>query len=222
MQGAGIGAGLITTKYSRSAELEADKYGIKYMQKAGYDPHAAVTLQQMFMKLEQEHNRSWLDGLFATHPPSEERVIANEATAEQYSSSGFVGEKEYQKVMARLKKVWPAYEAEERGYKLLYRQDAEAALSQAEKAIEIEPREGHFYNLQGKALIALGRYEQALRSFTTAIDRNPNYFDYYLQRGLLKKRMGQNGKMDLQRSFELLPTQQAYDALGGQVLLKRR
>jgi tetratricopeptide (TPR) repeat protein len=124
--------------------------------------------------------------------------------------------------MARLKKVWPAYEAEERGYKLLYRQEAEAALSQAEKAIEIEPREGHFYNLQGKALIALGRYEQALRSFTTAIDRNPNYFDYYLQRGLLKKRMGQNGKMDLQRSFELLPTQQAYDALGGQVFLKRR
>lgn len=220
MQGASIGAGLITTRYSRSAELEADKYGMKYMQKAGYDPEAAVSLQEMFVKLDEERNKSWLDGLFATHPPSEERVIANQNTLQQYGSSGYEGEREYYNVMSRLKKVWPAYEAEERGYKLLYRRDPQAALLQAEKAIEMEPREGHFYNLQGKALAALGRYTEALRSFDTAIDRNPNYFDYYLQRGLLKKRMGKNGKADLQRSFDLLPTQQAHDALGGSVYLR--
>jgi predicted Zn-dependent protease len=222
MQGASIGAGLITTKYSRSAELEADKYGIKYMEKAGYDPSAAITLQEMFVKLDEERNTSWLDGLFATHPPSEERVVANRATANSYPQGGFLGEKEYKKVMSRLIKVWPAYEAHDRGYKLLARQDPSAALSQAEKAIEIEPREGHFYNLQGKALVVLGRYQEALRSFNTAIDRNDNYFDYYLQRGLLKKRLGKDGRTDLQKSFNLLPTQQAYDALGGQVYLRAR
>ena len=77
MQGANIGLGLITTKYSRSAELEADKYGIKYMQKAGYDPQASVTLQEMFVRLDEQRDIDWMEGLFATHPPSEERVVAN-------------------------------------------------------------------------------------------------------------------------------------------------
>lgn len=221
MQGAGLGVGLITTKYSRSAELEADKYGIKYMEKAGYDPEAAVTLQEMFVKLEEERNATWMDGLFATHPPSEERVKANEATAAQYPKGGYIGEKEYQRAIARLTKTKPAYDLMDRGYKLLFRGDPTAALSQAEKAIDIEPREGHFYNLQGKALVELRRYNDAMKAFDIAIDRNSNYFDYYLQRGLLKKRLGLNARPDLQKSFDLLPTQEAYDAMGGAYMQRR-
>jgi len=218
MQGADLGLGLITTKYSRSAELEADKYGIKYMEKAGYDPQAAVTLQEMFVKLEAERNSSWMDGLFATHPPSEERVMANEATAEGYPKGGYIGEKEYQRMISRLTKTKPAYDAMDRGYKLLFRGDPSAALTQANKAIDIESREGHFYNLRGKALVALYRYNEALKAFDTAIERNNNYFEYYLERGLLKKRLGLNARPDLQRSFDLLPTQEAYDAMGGAMM----
>ncbi|MBM3207670.1 MAG: peptidase M48 [Chlamydiae bacterium] len=214
MQGANIGVGLITSKYSRSAELEADKYGIKYMEKAGYNPEAAVTLQEMFVKLEKERNTSWMEGLFATHPPSEERVKANEISTKEYPEGGYLGENEYKEAIAQLIKNKPAYEAMEKGYRLLYIGGYAGALEQAQIAIKIEPREGHFYNLQGKAQIALGRYRQALSSFDTAINRNPNYFEYYLQRGLLKKKLNMNGKPDLQKSFELLPTQEAYDALG--------
>ena len=218
MQGANIGIGLITTKYSRSAELEADKYGIKYMEKAGYNPQAAISLQQMFVKLDEERQQNWLDGLFATHPPSEERVVANESTASQYPEGGYDGEGVYQRAMSRLFKSKLAYDAMDRGYRLLTRGDPEAALKQAEKAIEIEPKEGHFYNLEGKAFVALRRYNDALSSFTKAIDKNSNYFEYYLQRGLLKEKMGLNGRDDLQKSFKLLPTQEAYDALGGATL----
>ena len=222
MQGANIGVGLITTKYSRSAELEADKYGIKYMQKAGYDPEASVTLQQMFVKLERQRSISWMDGLFATHPPSEERVRANEATAAQYPPGGFMGTKEYQKAIAGLIKTKPAYDAMDRGYKLLMRGDAEGALAQADKAIAIESNEGHFYSLQGKALMNMGKYRQALNSFDNAIERNSNYFEYYLIRGLLKKKLGMNGRADLQKSFDLLPTQEAHDALGSTSYIRKR
>ena len=214
MQGANVGAGLITTKYSRSAELEADKYGIKYMEKAGYDPAAAITLQQMFVRLDQQRDKQWLDGLFATHPPSEERVEANEMTVEQYPQGGYMGDKEYKKEIRRLKKTAGAYDAMERGYKFLYRKDPEAALKQAQIAIDIEPQEGHFYNLQGKALVMQNKYQQALTAFDKAIEKNPNYFEYYLQRGLLKQRLRMNGRADLQKSFDLLPTEEAYRALG--------
>ncbi|MGB5131370.1 MAG: M48 family metallopeptidase, partial [Steroidobacteraceae bacterium] len=42
MMGAGLGAQLLTQRYSREAELEADKFGIDYMKRAGYDARGAV------------------------------------------------------------------------------------------------------------------------------------------------------------------------------------
>ena len=43
----------------------------------GYDPQGAVTLQETFVRLTQQEGakkQSWLEGLFASHPPSAERV----------------------------------------------------------------------------------------------------------------------------------------------------
>jgi tetratricopeptide (TPR) repeat protein len=215
MQGAQIGMGLISTKYSRSAELEADKYGINYMYRAGYDPEAAIDLQKMFVRLDSERDKDFLDGLFATHPPSEERVIANQQTAAQFPPGGYDGGFIYRTRIHQLKDSWQGYEFMEKGYQYLRQGKAEKALELAEKAIDIDSYEGHFYNLQGKAQILLKRYEKALSSFSTAIEKNDNYFEYYLQRGLLKQRMGLNGREDLKRSFKLLPTEEAYRALGG-------
>ena len=44
-----LGAGLLMQKYGRDAEREADYYGTAFMAKAGYDPQAAVTLQETFV-----------------------------------------------------------------------------------------------------------------------------------------------------------------------------
>src|SRR5690606_21191723 len=49
----GVGAGAWQAKYSRSHELEADRYGVDYMVRAGYNPQGAVELQQTFMKFSQ-------------------------------------------------------------------------------------------------------------------------------------------------------------------------
>ncbi|HIE07331.1 MAG TPA: peptidase M48, partial [Desulfarculaceae bacterium] len=42
--GAGIVSQLLTHKYSRNAEFEADLFGMHYMSRAGYDPSAAIAL----------------------------------------------------------------------------------------------------------------------------------------------------------------------------------
>ena len=49
--GAQLGAQLLTTKHGRGAELESDYYGTLYMAKAGFDPTAAITLQEKFVAL---------------------------------------------------------------------------------------------------------------------------------------------------------------------------
>jgi predicted Zn-dependent protease len=75
VQGAGVGAALVSTKYGREAELESDLYGMRYMERAGYDPRGAVTLQEKFVSSRGlGRNQNWLEGLFASHPPSPERV----------------------------------------------------------------------------------------------------------------------------------------------------
>src|SRR5436309_1837014 len=54
-------------------EMDADRRGIQYMQKAGYDPKALVTfLERMRAKDETElHN---VLAMFQTHPPTAERI----------------------------------------------------------------------------------------------------------------------------------------------------
>lgn len=68
MGGAALGSQLALAQYGQGDELESDHYGILYMKKAGYDPAAAVELQEIFLKLSQGRESSFIEGLFATHP----------------------------------------------------------------------------------------------------------------------------------------------------------
>jgi beta-barrel assembly-enhancing protease len=106
--GAMLGANLISTRYGRDAELESDAYGMRYMQRAGYDPAAAIDLQKTFVKLSEGRRQNWLEGLFATHPPSQERVAKNEQTARELGAGGDYGRERYQEKLANLRRLDPA------------------------------------------------------------------------------------------------------------------
>lgn len=214
---------LLTKKYSRFHELEADLYGMNYMEKAGYDPKAAVTLQEMFVRLKKEKSNSdWFSGILATHPPSLERVRANRNTAEKMALSGFLGVKEYQNVIEPLKKTKKAYEAYDQGMEALQSNRREEAKALAEKALKIEPKEALFYNLLGKVYAIEKQYTTALQAFDRAIEKNSQYYDFFLSRGLLKSRMNDDfaAQEDLKKSLALLSTAQAHYALG-QILLRK-
>lgn len=72
-----IGVTLMNLARSRTHEFEADKYGIHYMHRAGFNTRGALFLQKLF---EREHPRAhWLDFL-STHPAPSDRYEANLAT----------------------------------------------------------------------------------------------------------------------------------------------
>jgi predicted Zn-dependent protease len=80
-QGAAIALPAMFYSFSRGAEKEADRLGLQYMYKAGYDPGASVTF---FEKLQaRESAKKRMSSLFSSHPPTEDRVIANKITIEQ-------------------------------------------------------------------------------------------------------------------------------------------
>ena len=214
--GASIAAQLINQKYGRSAELESDLYGTQYMQRAGYDPSAAVELQQTFVRLSEGRQSGWLEGLFASHPPSQERVQRNQATVTQLGTGGERGAERYRNKLATLMKQKPAYEAYDEARKALAENNPAEAERQTRKAIQLEPREGHFHALLGDIDIGAKRYDQAVRHFSDAQTRNDQFFYYPLQRGLARKTLGSidAAERDLQASVDLLPTANAYQALG--------
>jgi len=214
--GAQVAAGLIQTKYSRSAELEADFYGMHYMARAGYDPSAAIGLQETFVKLSKQGSQNWLAGLFATHPPSEERVDANRRTANELAKGGILGRERYQEKIAHLLRSKEAYDDAEQGREALNKKNYQQALQLGRKAINIEPREGNFYALVGDVYFAQQDYRQALMHYDSAVARQGDFFYFYLQRGLAESKLGDRNSAarDLEASVKLLPTATAYNALG--------
>lgn len=220
--GASIAAGLISQKHSRDAEREADFFGMKYMARAGYDPRAAVTLQEKFVRLAENHNQSWLSGLFASHPPSRERVQANKETIRQFPLKGDLGIEQYQQKIAHLKKTKEAYKAYDDGKKAFQKKNYSAANTLAASALKIEPREAQFYGLQGDVYFARKKFTKALTLYNQAIQHNNRFFRFYMQRGLAKKELGNatGAENDLKISLELLPTAIAYNALGETSLAK--
>jgi len=218
-----IGAQLVNTKYGRNAELESDKYGMKYMVRAGYDPREAVALQQTFVRLSKGRKSDWLEGLFASHPPSQERVDANQKYADKLPRGLKTGQQEYQQRIAGLKATKQAYADYDAGLKALTEGDANRALVLAEKAIRQDDREALFYGLRGDALLKTGKIRQANRAFNEAIKRNDSFFAFYLQRGIIEQKLKNEtrARADFEYSLKLMPTATAHYALGNMALNTR-
>lgn len=214
--GAGVGAQLITTRYGRDAELESDLYGTRLMKAAGYDPQAAVTLQETFVRLSAGRNSSWLEGLFASHPPSEERVAKNRQTVAQLGAGGDLGKERYAARLAPLRQIKPAYDKYDEALAALEKKDTAKAKSLAAEASRLVPREAQFQQLLGDIAVSEKRNQEALGYFQKAQELNPNYFGSWLGGGVAQYRLNNRTQAQawLQRSYGLLPTAPAALYLG--------
>ncbi|HJU32726.1 MAG TPA: M48 family metallopeptidase [Hyphomicrobiaceae bacterium] len=64
------GGGLLTLKFNRDDEREADLIGLELAARAGYDPQAGVTLWEKMGKAARAGPPAWL----STHPSGEDRI----------------------------------------------------------------------------------------------------------------------------------------------------
>lgn len=214
--GASVGAQLINTRYGRDAERESDKFGIKYMVAAGYDPRGAVDLQRTFLELSKDRRQDFLTGLFASHPPSAERLANNMKLVAELGVSGESGRERYQQNISRLINAKPAYEAYDKAKKAFADKDIAGARALVRRAISIEPREGHFHSMLGDMELEGNNPRSALKHYNDAIRTNDNFFYYHLQKGLASEELRdyRSATASLNRSVELLPTANAHNALG--------
>jgi len=63
---------ILVSGFSRSQELEADKMGVEYINKAGYSPEYFLQLLEVFLK--KSGDKTDEASYFSTHPTNEERM----------------------------------------------------------------------------------------------------------------------------------------------------
>jgi predicted Zn-dependent protease len=213
---AALGAQLALAQYSQGDELEADHYGITYMKRAGYDPQAAVELQELFVKLSEGRDQNFLQGLFATHPPSVRRVRENQALVNRIGAGGYRGADAYQRKLATLRQLQPAYDAHDEALALASDGHYQEALDKINEAIRRLPREAMFYSLRGRLHQALDQREKAEADFDKAIALYPEMFEYQLRGGLNALALGEleTARQRLTRANQSVPTSIAYLRLG--------
>ncbi len=211
-----VGVQLIMQKYGRDAEREADKYGMTYMSEAGYDPQGAVQLQQTFVKLSEGRSEDWLSGLFASHPPSTERVENNRKTAASLPAGGETGGQRYLTRTAYVRRVEPAYAAYDEAIKAVSENQLGLAERKLDQSMAIEPRESLFIALKGDIQVLRKNPRRALTAYDKAIQANGQFFYPYLRKGQVEfeRKRWDSAYSSLQRSLGLLPTAEAHYLLG--------
>ncbi len=204
---AGIGSQAWMARYSRGNESESDRYGIAYMAKAGYEPQAAVEIQQVFVKLSASRDASWFEEFFASHPPSKDRVAANQKTAAKYPK-GIRNKAAFDNAMQQLRKDEKAYEAMQKGEESLSKKQYDETIKFADQAIAIQPKEGLFWQLKGQAQQELGQQKEAVASYAKTVQYNPQLFSGHLYLGMVNKTLGnaKQAEENLLASRRLLPT----------------
>jgi tetratricopeptide (TPR) repeat protein len=197
---------------------------MRYMAEAGYDPKAAIALQETFVRLSEERGGRGgrLATLFASHPPSEERVEKNRETAAMLPAGGEVGREPYQAATKLLRDRQPAYDAYDEGREALADDRPREAERAAQEALRLLPDEANIHALLGDVDMQERRYEDALRHYTDAIELNTDFFYYHLQKGLAHRQLRdwEDARVALETSVDLLPTADAVYALG--TLAERR
>jgi predicted Zn-dependent protease len=211
-----LGAQMLTQKYGRDAERESDEYGMRYMSEAGYDPQGAIELQKTFVELSEGRNEDWLSGLFASHPPSPERVENNRKTAKSLPEGGEIGRERFHARTAYLRRVQPAYEAFDEAKKALAEDKPALAQEKLNRSLAIEPREAQFHQLQGDLYALDGKTRKALTSYDRSISQNPEFFYGYLRQGQMRYKLDRfnASRTSLEESLELMPTAEAHYLLG--------
>lgn len=214
--GSQLGAQLLASRYGRKAESEADYYGMLYMKKAGYDPAAAVSLQETFVRLSQNRQANFVAGLFASHPPSQARVDANRATLAQIGAGGELGVQTYARKVSKLIASQPAYKAHDEAVAALAKGDTAQAAILARQALAGERREPRFQDLLGDIALSQKQYDEALNYYAEAIRRQPDYFKPHIQSAIALYNSGRKAQAEpyFTRSNELLPTAPGHFFLG--------
>ena len=211
----GLTATLLSKRYSRDQEFEADHLGIDYLARSGYSVNGAVGLQQVFMNKLGEGSRSdWMTGLFQTHPFSADRLQAskNYINKRYPGANRAFGEDSgaYQNSIAVLVETRDAYHLYDQAKVAEQNGQIDLAIEMYHKAMQQAPDHGLLLTSLGMAYLRKEDMVPARRYLIKAVNADPDYFQSRMGLGyiyLMNNRSADAAK-HFAKSVKLLPTVQ--------------
>ncbi len=175
-----VGLLLTELSYSREQERQADALSAYYMTQAGWNPEAAVEVQQMLGELSDRED-TLLDKYLSTHPPARERIAdlrriidSGELPLNRVESDGvFAGR--WTERTENIREVQNAYEKYDDATVALGGDEPDRALALTGDALNMQPRQAPFHRLKGDVLLEKNRWEEARTAYERARELYPGY-----------------------------------------------
>lgn len=216
-----VGSSLLLLKYGRDDELEADRLGILYMTKLGYDPKNALGAHRNLESISQEYMKSagrdpqervFFQDLLSTHPRTSVRIdeirqmIARTPPAVITGDGSF--RERFQTNLTGLKRLNTLYlDYYDKAVRALQEQDISGADSYIAQALSKDQGQPSFHTLKGMVMLKKKDYGESEKYFRAALSIDNGYEP--AQRGLGMLRYAEKNYSEaiqyLKKSLSLYP-----------------
>ncbi|HPG70530.1 MAG TPA: M48 family metalloprotease [Syntrophales bacterium] len=184
-----LGGQLLLLKYSRDDELEADRLGVEYMSRLGYNPNNALGAHRSLEKVYKEYARSvgqeptergFFEELLSTHPRTSVRIDEIQQMIESAPRAAPAGDGSnraaYQSMTANLRRTHRVYtEYYDKAVRAFEKNRLAEANNLVSRAISEERYQPPFYALAGYIYLKQNRGADAERYFRGALSLQANY-----------------------------------------------
>ena len=195
-----VGSSLLLLKYSRDDELEADRLGIEYLTRLGYDPDNAVSAHRNLEKISGEYMRAagknpaeqgFMEDLVSTHPRTSVRIEELQQMTASLQPVRVIGDgasrTRYQEMSGPARKTNSIYLDY---YDKAVREYQQGKLSEAEslltKALAADNRQPAFHAMNGFIMLKKKDYTNAQKFFDAALAVDREYEPAYRGLGTLR------------------------------------
>ncbi len=193
-----IGSSLLLLKYDRNQELQADKLGVKYMARLGYNPNEALKAHEILEKSMDNYLKrrgksrtddSFITQLLSTHPRTEVRLKEIQAMINELPPYTVKGDGKFSnhfqqatKKIREINKVYFIYDEAENYYQ---KKDFKAAEEKLSKASRLNNTQAPFHNLMGFIKLQQKNYIEAERLFHKALSIDSDFQPSIYGQGLV-------------------------------------
>ncbi|MEN6617637.1 MAG: M48 family metalloprotease [Syntrophorhabdus sp.] len=233
-----VGTGLILAKFSRNDELEADRLGVSYMTKLGYDPRYALSAHKNLETVSNQYARSlgqnnqesnFFGELTASHPRTSIRMEEIQAMINQNPRTVISGDgaarQRFQANMTNVRRINSIYlNYYDKAARALDKNKTQEAIAYLNQAISQEQGQASFYALYGKILAKQNKLQEAEQFFGKALSIDGNYQPALKGMGIIRYAGNKYAEsvQYLQRSLKLFPQDPASTYFMGMNYYKAR
>jgi len=178
-----ISASLLTLKFSRDQEREADKYGFLYTFKAGYSPQGMIEVFEKFKKLEKIRPPEWL----STHPLPESRIRETKKYIATFKPTGILikDTQRFHKIKKLILTTKNSYEYVEKGKKAYKNGYIIKAKNYFKKALKLYPKNTIALIYLAKINLKENNLKIAKNYIKSALKYDPNFFTSNILAGII-------------------------------------